>query len=103
VIHPDLVVTQMHSGIVFGLTSALHGDITIDRGRVSQRNFDDYPLMRMSECPRIEVHLVPSGDSVGGIGEVGVPPAAPALVNAVFAATGKRIRRLPIRAEALRG
>jgi isoquinoline 1-oxidoreductase beta subunit len=103
VIHPDLVVTQMHSGIVFGLTSALHGDITIDRGRVTQRNFDDYPLMRMSECPRIEVHLVPSGDPVGGIGEVGVPPAAPALVNAVFAATGKRIRRLPIRAEALRG
>jgi isoquinoline 1-oxidoreductase beta subunit len=96
VVNPDTVEAQMQSGIVYGLTAALHGEITIDRGRVVQGNFHDYPMLLMAGMPRIEVHIVPSTDSQGGVGEPGTPPIAPAVCNAIFAATGKRIRRLPI-------
>jgi isoquinoline 1-oxidoreductase beta subunit len=101
VVHPDLVVSQMESGILYGLSAALFGEITIEKGRVLQGNFDDYPIVTMPECPAIEVHLAPGGDPIGGIGEVGLPPIAPAVVNAIAAVTGKRIRRLPVRREKL--
>src|SRR5262249_9153295 len=96
---PDSVRAQMESGIVFGLTAALYGEITFEKGRVKQRNFHDYPMLRMSEMPEVEAHIVPSQDKMGGVGEVGVPPVAPAVTSAIFAVTGKRVRRLPIRAE----
>src|SRR6266581_3958921 len=90
------IEAQMQGGIVFGLTAALYGEITIERGRVMQGNFDTYRMVRMPEAPVVEVHVVPSTDAQGGTGEPGVPPIAPAVCNAIFAATGKRIRRLPI-------
>ena len=96
VINPDLVKAQIESAIVFGLSAALKQRITIEDGRVVEGNFHEFPLLRMHETPPIEVHLVPSHEKPTGVGEVGVPPAAPALANAVFAATGRRIRVLPI-------
>jgi isoquinoline 1-oxidoreductase beta subunit len=102
VVNPDGVRAQMESCIAFGLTAALYGEITFDRGRVQQRNFHDYPMLRINEMPEVEVHIVPSMDQMGGVGEPGVPPVAPALTNAIFALTGKRIRRLPIRPADLR-
>jgi isoquinoline 1-oxidoreductase beta subunit len=101
VVNPDTIRAQMEGGIVFGLTAALYGQITFENGRVVQRNFHDYPMLRMDEMPVIETHIVPSVEKMGGVGEPGVPPIAPAVGNAIFAATGKRIRRLPIRAEDL--
>jgi isoquinoline 1-oxidoreductase beta subunit len=97
VVNPDTIVAQMESGIVFGLTAALKGEISIANGRAVQSNFHDYPLLRLDECPDIEVHIVPSDAAPGGVGEPGTPPIAPAVANAVFAATGKPVRRLPIR------
>jgi isoquinoline 1-oxidoreductase subunit beta len=97
VINPDTVRAQMEGGVIFGLTAALKTEITLKDGRVEQNNFHDYQMMRIFETPEIEVHIVPSTENPTGVGEPGVPPAAPALVNAIFAATGKRIRRLPIR------
>jgi isoquinoline 1-oxidoreductase beta subunit len=97
VINPDTVVAQMEGGIVFGLTAALKAEITIENGRVQQSNFHDYPLLRMDEMPIVEVHIVPSEERPSGIGEMGVPPIAPAVANAVYALTGQRIRQLPIR------
>jgi isoquinoline 1-oxidoreductase beta subunit len=97
-LHPDTVVAQMESAIVFGLTAALHGEITTKDGRVQQGNFGDYPLLRLADTPDIEVLIVNSGvEHLGGVGEPGTPPVAPAVCNAIFAATGKRIRSLPIR------
>jgi isoquinoline 1-oxidoreductase beta subunit len=96
VIHPDIVAAQMEGGIVFGLTAALKGRVTLERGRIKQSNFHDYPLLTMREMPAIEVHLVASSFEPGGVGEPGTPPIAPAVANAVFAATGTRIRKLPI-------
>ena len=96
-INPDIVRAQMESGIVFGLSAALNGAITIDDGAVQQSNFHDYPVMRMSECPEIEVHIVESNEPPTGVGEPGLPPIAPAVANAVFMATGKRLRELPLR------
>lgn len=97
-VNPDIVAAQMESGIVFGLTAALHGEITLKGGRVEQANFPSYEMLRMADCPKIEVHLVESGwEHLGGVGEPGTPPIAPAVANAVFAATGQRIRKLPIR------
>ncbi len=98
VVNPDTVRAQVESAIVYGLTAALHGEITIENGRVAQSNFHDYPLLRMNEMPVIEVHLVPSPEAPTGIGEPGTPPIAPAVCNAVYALTKQRIRRLPIRA-----
>jgi len=86
----------MESGITFGLSAALYGEITIKDGRVEQTNFGDYRVLRINESPRINVDLVKSGDPPGGIGEPGTSCVMPALTNAIFAATGKRIRRLPI-------
>ncbi len=97
VVNPDTVVAQMESGIVYGLTAALKGEITIKDGRVEQSNFHDYPLLHIDEMPDIEVHIVNSSEHPGGVGEPGTPPIAPAVANAVFAATGKPVRRLPIR------
>jgi isoquinoline 1-oxidoreductase beta subunit len=97
VVNPDTVAAQMESGIVYGLTAALKGEISIENGRVAQSNFDDYPLLRLDECPDIEVYILPSLEAPGGVGEPGTPPIAPAVANAVFAATGKPVRRLPIR------
>ncbi len=102
IINPDTIEAQVEGGIVFGLTAALHGEITITNGRVAQSNFHDYPMLRINEVPEVEVHILPSTESPGGAGEVSTPPIASAVVNAIFAATGKRIRRLPIRAEDLR-
>lgn len=96
VVNPDTVVAQIEGGIAYGLTAALHGRITFAAGRVEQSNFHDYPLLRMDEMPRIEVHLVPSGDAPGGVGEPGTPPIAPAVANALFALTGQRARTLPL-------
>ncbi|HEV8382976.1 MAG TPA: xanthine dehydrogenase family protein molybdopterin-binding subunit [Gemmatimonadales bacterium] len=96
VVNPDTLEAQMQGGVVFGLSAALYGEITIENGRVKQGNFTDYPVLRIPEMPVVEVYTVPSTDSLGGIGEPSVPPTAPAVCNAIFAATGKRIRRLPI-------
>jgi isoquinoline 1-oxidoreductase beta subunit len=96
-VNPDIVKAQMEGGIVFGLTAALKTEITIENGRVQQKNFHDYQMLRMFESPAIEVHIVPSEGAPTGVGEPSVPPVAPALVNAIFAATGKRVRSLPIR------
>jgi len=101
VVNPAILASQVESGIVYALTAALYGAITIENGRVSQSNFDDYQMLRMADMPTIETFLVPSGGFWGGAGEVGVPPLAPALCNAIFAATGKRIRSLPIKAQDL--
>ena len=101
-VNSDTIKAQMEGGIVYGLTAALKGEITIQNGRVEQSNFDNYPMLHMKEMPEVEVYIVDSAEAPGGIGEPGVPPIASAVVNAIFAATGKRIRRLPIRAEELR-
>jgi isoquinoline 1-oxidoreductase beta subunit len=100
--NPDQIRAQMEGGIVYALTAVLYGEITIDKGRVVQSNFHDYPMLRIDETPRIEVHVMESGDFVGGAGEPGVPPLAPAVCNAIFALTGKRVRRLPINRSELR-
>jgi isoquinoline 1-oxidoreductase beta subunit len=96
VVNPDTVVAQLEGGLIFGLTAALFGEITIDKGRVQQSNFHDYRMLRIDEVPKIEVHLIASGEAPGGIGETGVTAAPPALGNAIYAATGVRLRRLPI-------
>jgi isoquinoline 1-oxidoreductase beta subunit len=96
VVNPDTVRAQMESGIVFGLSAALYGEITFKDGRVQQSNFNDYPILRMDAMPRIEVFIVESSGPMGGVGEPGTPPIAPAVANAIFAATGKRVRKLPI-------
>ncbi|MGZ6317201.1 MAG: xanthine dehydrogenase family protein molybdopterin-binding subunit, partial [Anaerolineales bacterium] len=98
VVHPDMVAQQMEGSIAFGLTTLLKGGITFDKGRVQQGNFDSYQLLQMSEMPQVEVHIVPDDRDPQGVGEMGVPPIVPAVVNAIFNATGKRIRRTPIAA-----
>ncbi|HWR77286.1 MAG TPA: xanthine dehydrogenase family protein molybdopterin-binding subunit [Thiobacillus sp.] len=100
-INPSIVRAQMEGGIGFGLSAALHSAVTLKDGQVEQSNFHDYPLLRMSEMPQIEVHIVPSRANPSGVGEPGVPPIAPAVVNALFAATGKRLRNLPLRTQDL--
>jgi isoquinoline 1-oxidoreductase beta subunit len=95
-VNPQTIEAQMQGAIVYGLTAALKGEITIDKGRVQQGNFDDYQMLRMNEMPVVEVYIVPSNDAPGGVGEPGTPPIGPAVGNAIFALTGKRIRKLPI-------
>ena len=98
-VNPDRIRAQLEGACIMGLTVAMHGEITFKEGRVQQSNFNDFPVLRMSEAPRdIRLHLQPASFDVppGGVGEPGLPPIAPALCNAIFAATGRRIRRLPI-------
>jgi isoquinoline 1-oxidoreductase beta subunit len=97
ILHPDRVRAQMEGGTIMGLGNALGGEITFTRGRVTQSNFDGYRVLRMDQAPReIHVHLVPSAEKSTGVGEPGVAPTALALCNAIFAATGRRIRALPV-------
>jgi isoquinoline 1-oxidoreductase beta subunit len=95
-VNPDTVAAQLEGGLIFGLTAALYGEITIDKGRVQQSNFNDYRMLRIDQVPKIEVHVVKSGEPPGGIGETGVNAGPPALRNAIYAATGVALRRLPI-------
>ncbi len=96
VINPDTVAAQLQGGLIFGTTAALYGEVTIDKGRVQQTNFNDYRMLRIDQTPAIEVHIIKSGEAPGGLGEAGTTAAPPALCNAIFAATGVRLRRLPI-------
>ncbi|MDN6888167.1 xanthine dehydrogenase family protein molybdopterin-binding subunit [Variovorax sp. CAN2819] len=96
-VNPNLIRQQMEGAIVYGLSAALHGEITVEKGQVQQSNFHDYMPLRMNECPAIEVEIVASGEEPGGVGEPGTPPVAPAVANAVFALTGQRLRSLPLR------
>lgn len=96
-INPDVVRQQMEGGIIFGLTAALHGEVRIENGRAVESNFHDYRMLTLRDAPDIDVHLVETGAAVGGVGEPGTPPIAPAVANAVFRATGKRLRQLPLR------
>jgi isoquinoline 1-oxidoreductase beta subunit len=96
VVNPQLVAAQLESGVIFGLSAALKQQVTFKKGRVQETNFNTYRSLRMFEAPVIETHVVPSIEPPSGVGEPGVPPVAPALCNAIFAATGKRIRSLPV-------
>jgi isoquinoline 1-oxidoreductase subunit beta len=102
-VNPDTIAAQIEGGLIFGLTAALHSQITIAKGRVQQNNFNDYRMMRINEAPAIEVHLIRSEEAPGGIGEPGTVAAAPSLANALFAATGVRLRQLPIDRDVLAG
>jgi isoquinoline 1-oxidoreductase beta subunit len=102
VVNPDTVEAQVQGGTIFGITAALHGEITLKDGRVEQSNFDTYRMLRMDEAPAIEVHIVQSSEPPGGIGEPGTSAIVPAITNAIFAATGKRLRALPVDADALK-
>jgi len=101
-VNPEQVRAQMEGGAVYALTATFYGRITIDRGRVQQSNFNDYPMLRINEMPVVDVHILDSGEAPGGLGEPGVPTVAPAVCNAVYAATGKRVRSLPIDRNELR-
>ena len=101
-VNPDTVQAQLMSGITFGATAALYGEITLKNGRVEQTNFDTYQMIRMNEAPAIEVHIVKSSESPGGMGETGTSGVVPAIANAIFAATGKRLRKMPIDVNALK-
>src|SRR2546422_9407723 len=96
-VNPGIIAAQMEGGTIFGACAALFQELTFQNGRLQQTNFNSFPILRMNECPEIKTHIVESSEKSGGIGEPGVPCAAPAIANAVFAATGKRVRRLPIR------
>jgi isoquinoline 1-oxidoreductase subunit beta len=96
-VNPDGVKAQIESGILYGLTAALFDEITIDKGAVVQSSFPDYEMVRLADCPEVEVHILESGSQLGGAGEPGVPPTAPAVANAIFAASGTRVRELPIK------
>ena len=96
VVNPDTVRAQIQSAIIFGITAALHGEITLKNGRVEQTNFDTYQMLRINEAPTIEVHIVQSSEPPGGMGEAGTSAIVPAVTNAIFAATGKRLRKLPV-------
>jgi isoquinoline 1-oxidoreductase beta subunit len=102
-VNPDSIAAQLEGGLIFGLTAALYGEVTIAGGRVQQSNFNDYRMLRIDEVPPIEVHLIQSGEAPGGIGETGVTAGPPALRNALFAATGIALRRLPIDRDVLAG
>jgi CO/xanthine dehydrogenase Mo-binding subunit len=96
VVHPDLVRAQLEGAVLFGLSAALHGGVSVEGGMVKESNFHDAPVLRMPEVPVVECHLLPSIDPPGGVGEVGTPPIAPAVANAILALTGRTVRRLPI-------
>jgi len=96
-VNPGIIEAQLQGAAIFGLTAALHDELTFEGGRLQQSNFHDYPMLRINECPEIEAYVLHSDEKPGGVGEPGVPCAAPAVANAIFAATGKRVRKLPIR------
>ncbi|HEY3303594.1 MAG TPA: xanthine dehydrogenase family protein molybdopterin-binding subunit [Candidatus Binatia bacterium] len=102
VVNPEMMAAQTESGLIYGLTAALYGEITVKNGRVEQSNFNDYKMLRIDETPKVEVHILQGQGEQGGAGEPGTPPIAPAVTNAIFAATGKRVRKLPINRELLR-
>jgi isoquinoline 1-oxidoreductase beta subunit len=102
VVNPDIVEAQIQSAVMFGITAALYGEITLKGGRVEQTNFDTYQILRIDEAPAVEVHIVPSSEAPGGMGEAGTSCIVPAITNAIFAATGKRLRKLPIDPEVLK-
>jgi isoquinoline 1-oxidoreductase beta subunit len=102
VVNPDTVQAQIQGAIIFGITGALYGEITLKNGRVEQTNFDTYQMLRMNEVPAIEVHIIQSSEPPGGMGEPGTSAIVPAVTNAIFAATGKRVRKLPVDAAALK-
>jgi isoquinoline 1-oxidoreductase beta subunit len=95
-VNPDTIRAQLEGGLIFGLTAALYGEVTIDKGRVQQSNFNDYRMLRIDQVPKIDVHVMKSGEAPGGIGETGVTAGPPALRNAIYAATGMALHRLPI-------
>ena len=103
VVNPDIIAAQMEGGIVFGLSAALKERVELANGGVASTNFSDYRILTMSETPEIEVHIIKTEGKPGGISDVGVPPVAPAVANAVFAATGARVRHLPMAGENLLG
>jgi isoquinoline 1-oxidoreductase beta subunit len=103
VVNPDTVQAQIQSGIIFGATAALYGEITLKNGRVEQSNFDTYQMLRINEAPAIEVHIVKSAEPPGGMGETGTSLVVPAIANAIFAATGKRLRKMPVDPGVLKG
>ena len=102
VVNPDTVQAQIQSGIIFGATAALHGEITLKNGRVEQTNFDTYEMLRINEAPAIEVHIVKSSEAPGGMGETGTSSIVPAIANAIYAAIGKRLRKMPVDSAALK-
>jgi isoquinoline 1-oxidoreductase beta subunit len=102
VVNPDTVEAQIQGAIIFGLTAALYGEITLKDGRVQQTNFDTYQMLRINEAPAIEIHIVQNSEPPGGMGEPGTSAIVPAVTNAIFAATGKRLRKMPIDTTALR-
>jgi isoquinoline 1-oxidoreductase subunit beta len=102
VVNPDIVQAQIQSEIVFGATAALYGEITLKNGRVEQTNFDTYQILRMNEAPAIEIHIVKSAEPPGGMGEIGTSAIVPAIANAIYAATGKRLRKMPVDTAALK-
>jgi isoquinoline 1-oxidoreductase beta subunit len=102
VVNPDIVQAQIQGAIIFGITAALYGEITLKNGRVEQTNFDTYQMLRMNEAPAIEVHIVESSEPPGGMGECGTSAIVPAVANAIFAATGKRLRKMPVDTTALK-
>ena len=95
-VNPRIIESQMQSGIVYGLTAALYGEITVKEGKIVQSNFPNYKMVMMNTMPHIEVHIIESDEQPGGVGEPGTPPIAPALTNAIFAASKERIRSLPL-------
>jgi len=102
VVNPDTVRAQIESAVMFGITAALHGEVTLKNGRVEQSNFDTYPILRINEAPAVEVHIVQNTEPPGGMGEAGTSVIVPAVANGIFAATGKRLRRMPVDASALK-
>jgi isoquinoline 1-oxidoreductase subunit beta len=102
VVNPDTVQAQIQSAIIFGITAALHGEVTLKDGRVQQSNFDTYQMLRMNEAPAIEVHIVRSFEPPGGMGECGTSCIVPAVANAIFVATGRRLRKMPVDTAALK-
>ena len=102
VVNPDTVQAQVQSAIMFGTTAALYGKITLKNGRVEQTNFDSYQVLRINEAPEVEVHIVQSNEPPGGMGEAGTSAIVPAVANAIFAATGKRLRKMPVDSNVLK-
>ena len=95
--NPDTIIAQMQSGIVFGLTAAVYGEITIEEGKIQQSNFPNYEILKLKHMPEVFTHIMENNEAPGGVGEPGTPPIAPAVTNAIFAATGERVRSLPLK------